>query len=526
MAKVGFELPNTREVEEAAWQRVKALGCEVLKGRTYHSDAVLARAAALTPEFLLRLAADHPVRLPDDVDELSGAIGRCQAAGLHVTVELTNEPNLMSRYRDAGPETLLEDLRRFVAAFRDRWPKVALIGPPLAVEPDEASPDAHLRFARVSAPEALPVDGQALHYYWEGEAGRRSAAFWDHPWTLASLAGERPLWVTEAGDTSQGSWEQKAPRLLEAMLRVDGDPRFAAFVIFIAGGTVEWERFVPPVEVCRWLRASLDEDRRSRRGEGGSRTAPTGTTERGMADHRAAFEAAGAFDSRPSTGSGRAVPRLIVIHATRSGRTGNPPERELQGTLRWFLDSRRRPDEGTWASAHDVIAADGTRHACLDPELMAWHAGYLNAFSIGIEVVQPTRDTPVTQAQIAATAARVRELCVGYGIPMVRVMSEAERGVIGHEDTAQGRALGKSDPGDAAHGGRWDWERFMTLLREEAEAHGRAPLGDESGGRILAYLDAAWGKTEEAERAATALIRLQGEVRDYLILIKRELGLQ
>jgi len=520
MAKVGFELPNTAEVDETAWERIETLGCEVLKGRTYHRDAVLARAAGIAPEFLLRLAADHPVRLSEDADELSGAIERCQAAGLHVTVELTNEPNLMPHYREAGPEALLEDMRCLVAALRERWPDVPLIGPPLAVEPGEASPGSHLRFARVLlAPDALPVDGHALHHYWEGEAGRRSLAFWDHPWTLASLVPDRPVWITEVGDSSKDGWARKAPRLLEAMLRVDGDPRFAAFIIFIAVGTVEWERFVPPLEVCRWLRTELDAERRSRRSVGGSRTAPTATTERRMADHRVAFEAAGAFGSREG-----ARPRLIVIHATRSGDAGNSPEQELQGTLRWFLDSRGRPDQRTWASAHDVIAADGTRHACLDPERMAWHAGYLNPFSIGIEVAQPTREAPFPEAQVAATAARVRQLCVEYGIPMVRVMSEAESGVIGHEDTAQGRALGKSDPGDAARGGRWDWGAFMALVGEEAGTEGVPGLPNTS--EVQAYLDAAWGKTLETERTATALMRLQGEVRDYLILIKRELELR
>jgi len=207
---------------------------------------------------------------------------------------------------------------------------------------------------------------EALHHYWEGEAGRRSLAFWDHPWTLASLVPDRPVWMTEVGDSSNDGWEQKAPRLLEAMLRVDGDPRFAAFIIFIAGGTVEWERFVPPLEVCPWLRTELDTEWGGRTlatdRQGDQPVAPTGN----VADHREAFEAAGAFGSRE-----RARPRLIVIHATRSGHSGNSPEQELQGTLRWFLDSHRRPDQRTWASAHDVIAADGTRHACLDPERMA-----------------------------------------------------------------------------------------------------------------------------------------------------------
>ena len=103
-------------------------------------------------------------------------------------------------------------------------------------------------------------------------------------------------------------------------------------------------------------------------------------------------------------------------------------------------------------------------------------------------------------------------------------MSEAESGVIGHEDTAQGRALGKSDPGDAARGGRWDWGAFMALVGEEAGTEGVPGLPNTS--EVQAYLDAAWGKTLETERTATALMRLQGEVRDYLILIKRELELR
>jgi len=90
------------------------------------------------------------------------------------------------------------------------------------------------------------------------------------------------------------------------------------------------------------------------------------------------------------------------------------------------------------------------------------HAGYLNPRSLGAECCQPTIDTPFTILQITALARDVRHWCDTYGIPKVRVFDEKQAGIIGHEDTAQGKGCGKTDPGPL-----FPWSKFLALLEDD-----------------------------------------------------------
>ncbi len=108
-------------------------------------------------------------------------------------------------------------------------------------------------------------------------------------------------------------------------------------------------------------------------------------------------------------------------------------------------------------------------------DLIAWHAREDNQTHIGIEFAQPTIDVLPTEFQYAALAYVCGLLCDKYRIPRKRVMGAGVPGIVGHEDTAQGKRDGKSDPGWA-----FSWEHFLALLNGE-----QAPVKKQ----ILDHLD-------------------------------------
>jgi N-acetylmuramoyl-L-alanine amidase len=143
--------------------------------------------------------------------------------------------------------------------------------------------------------------------------------------------------------------------------------------------------------------------------------------------------------------------RLVVIHATRSGTSNNP--NEFEGTLNWFgrADSQ--------VSSHWVIGRDGRKARVVPDGQQAWHAGEHNV-GWGIELEQGVNDDGFTSLQIAA----LLQVCAGYvmdfGVPPVHTLDAAQAGFIGHEETRQGRRVGKSDPGT-----KFGWESFIEGLR-------------------------------------------------------------
>jgi len=144
---------------------------------------------------------------------------------------------------------------------------------------------------------------------------------------------------------------------------------------------------------------------------------------------------------------------LLVIHATRSGIAGNDDE---PGTINWFRNPKSK------ASSHRLIGTHGAESGFVADWDTAWHAGYLNARSLGMEVCQPTEDAPFTPIQVVNTAVTVRTWCLVHGVPMVHITDEDQRGVIGHDETEQGKSCGKSDPGY-----NWPWLGFIQLVQED-----------------------------------------------------------
>jgi N-acetyl-anhydromuramyl-L-alanine amidase AmpD len=159
------------------------------------------------------------------------------------------------------------------------------------------------------------------------------------------------------------------------------------------------------------------------------------------------------LESGNKTSSARTISSVdrIVIHVT---------EGSFWGSVRWL---RNRRSHG---SSHYVISRGGDVVQLVSTSDVAWHAGnrWVNRHSIGIEHEGFTRRGGFTTAQYEASARLVAYLAARAGVPIDR------RHVIGHAEVPDpdGTGIGGShhhtDPGR-----KWDWGRYMTLVRRFAK---------------------------------------------------------
>ena len=137
----------------------------------------------------------------------------------------------------------------------------------------------------------------------------------------------------------------------------------------------------------------------------------------------------------PNFGAGVPTGRLVVIHATRSGVSMNPTE--FEGTLNWFA----RADVGL--SAHWVIARDGRKARVVENHNRAVHAGEHNLTAWGIELEQGVEADGFATPQIAALVAVCRGYVADFGVEPVHTLDATQSGFIGHQETPQGKRVGK-----------------------------------------------------------------------------------
>lgn len=98
--------------------------------------------------------------------------------------------------------------------------------------------------------------------------------------------------------------------------------------------------------------------------------------------------------------------------------------------------------------------------------LSAWHAGRHNPYSHGIEFTQSDITRPYTEGhyqggKLCYQLINEWQRSRGYPeIPKTRIMTALfAEGLVGHQDSEQGKAAGKSDPGY-----QWNWEYFLGIL--------------------------------------------------------------
>ena len=150
------------------------------------------------------------------------------------------------------------------------------------------------------------------------------------------------------------------------------------------------------------------------------------------------------------------VPRVIVLHWTAGG--------SAEGAWNTFAPERLRgrpeiADAGAVnVSAHFIVDRDGSITRLMPETRVGRHVIGLNHLAIGVENVGDGSTYPMTEAQIAADAALVRDLKGRFPTITHLIGHHEYRKMEGHPYFAErdpAYRTGKSDPGDA----------FMTAVR-------------------------------------------------------------
>jgi hypothetical protein len=178
-----------------------------------------------------------------------------------------------------------------------------------------------------------------------------------------------------------------------------------------------------------------------------------------------------------------AVPRahpiqLIVIHATRGDTT---QDRQYMATKNWLLSPNN--NQGGWGGATNRIISHEGQMCVSWPDDMSptYSAGFgfegshwsVDWYAISFELAQRNFTEDFAEATLARAAKEVALLCSKYSIPpvwldRVNQAGAVPTGITGHENTDNGRRLGKTDPGsDLAAGGKFDAPAFIQRVLAE-----------------------------------------------------------
>jgi MYXO-CTERM domain-containing protein len=142
------------------------------------------------------------------------------------------------------------------------------------------------------------------------------------------------------------------------------------------------------------------------------------------------------------TGRGGSSVTHIIIHTMQGS---------YAGSISWFQSA----ENPYLTSAHYLIrSSDGDITQMVHESDTAHHIGGWNPFTIGIEhegwIADPGRW--YTETMYRSSARLTRHLCDKYGVPIDR-----ER-IVGHVEVP---GASHTDPGPG-----WDWDRYMTYVRE------------------------------------------------------------
>jgi len=169
-----------------------------------------------------------------------------------------------------------------------------------------------------------------------------------------------------------------------------------------------------------------------------------------------------------------------------------------------FFADPQGPNGPIVASAHYCVDANSIMQCVLEKDV-AWHAGPVNEYSIGIEhagyagqTAEQWRDEYST-SMLERSAELVAGLCLRYSIPVKRLTAQdlkggVHRGITGHADVTDGLQGGKGhrDPGE-----HFPWAWYLA--------------------RVQAYCDGNAGDTDAAlEPVVTSIVPSAGESADTL----------
>lgn len=224
---------------------------------------------------------------------------------------------------------------------------------------------------------------------------------------------------------------------------------------------------------------------------------------------------------RQSPGRARRM-RGVMLHATRGGRSAGD---DGPGTENWASNASNGAAFWDWLAyenGQQVLCTEG------DEEPL-WAAGYgaypgtwsAQDYYYQFELAQGRPEDPYPAEQIESAAQWVGGLFKERGWPVQRIPflyqtegSAPPFGICTHEDSANGRRLGKSDPGPM-----FPWNTFLARARIWA---GQA-LEDDLSAADIARIDrlervmGAWGIHVTA--TATNLAVLREAAGDHLITV-------
>lgn len=156
----------------------------------------------------------------------------------------------------------------------------------------------------------------------------------------------------------------------------------------------------------------------------------------------------------------------ILWHSTRGGQWYDG-DTELGAYMNWVRSPNNRVAfaGGDYAGIASYGIGPGRIVECVpDDRMPAWSSWPSDEHALSVEVAQSNPGQAIEAATIEACVRFARWAAATYGIPLVRVWPERDQewsGMAGHEDTQQGRAQGKSDPG------REFWAPFLAALEED-----------------------------------------------------------
>lgn len=231
-------------------------------------------------------------------------------------------------------------------------------------------------------------------------------------------------------------------------------------------------------------------------------------------------------------------PRYIIIHATRgpAASSGHPARLQYEATKNWFKQGGVISPAADWGPSADILIGHDGRECFFtdlrDRDFHAtranWSAGFggsshitygADEYGISIEVAQSADLESFTDEALDTLIGRCAYLCLKFNIDPVRIpyLSQVRAhpvpsGLVGHEDTANGRKTGKSDPGE-----RFPWAWFIQALRAEiARRSGTEAAPQLDIQAVTTLTDKALAEAENAEQAAVTAQMHVAELRKLL----------
>ncbi|WP_162451419.1 N-acetylmuramoyl-L-alanine amidase [Phytoactinopolyspora mesophila] len=144
----------------------------------------------------------------------------------------------------------------------------------------------------------------------------------------------------------------------------------------------------------------------------------------------------------------------VVIHTAQG---------TYAGTISWFQNSSSN------VSAHYVVrSSDGQVTQMVRHKDVGWHVGSSNNRSIGIEHEGWVDNSSwYTEQMYRSSAALTRYICNRHGLPLNRAH------IVGHNEIPDAT---HTDPGR-----HWDWDRYMSYVRDDSERWRIVVDNDQSG---------------------------------------------